>query len=101
MGRNGWLDSKSKTFRTKGLDISGIEKALKKDRFLRPIGLATEKEFGKTITQKEYMRKGRTTKGSGFATFGAVGFDALSFGVVPALRRINRRVQQRIKKVRR
>jgi hypothetical protein len=78
----GFLYSKRKTFRRKGVDISGVTKFLKGNKYLRPIGDALSKEYGKRISLKEYIRKG-SDKGK---------FEYTGFGMMMAVRRLNKRV---------
>jgi hypothetical protein len=91
MTTNGWIDRPLKRLkrfpRSSGINLVPIEHALKGDRFLRPIGQALKKEYGKRLTPAEYWRKSMTK----------YGMDSTSLGLSTILIRVNKRLKEQIR----
>ena len=87
----GWIDKPAKKLkrfpRSKGINIEPFEKLLEKGTYSKPLGLALEKEYGKRITPKEYIRKAETK----------AGIDIASMGLAQQIIRLNHRINQQIK----
>lgn len=93
MSECNWLDSKSKRgCQPRGLNVEPIEKFLiNKGGYAKPIGLAIKKEYGKRISTREWIKKGQIELNHEPALDEA-------FGMIGNLRRINRDINQQIKK---
>lgn len=74
--------------RSKGMNLVPVEHLLEQDRFLRPIGVAIEKEFGKRLTSKEYLKKAITKDG----------IDVLSLGLSQEMLRVNNQLKKQIRR---
>jgi len=92
MGKNGFIDSKSKRIRGTGLNIEPVEKFLIKHKGFggKPIGLALKQEYGKKISMMEFIHKAEWGKDKVF--------ESGSLGLASNLMKVNRRINQQIKK---
>jgi hypothetical protein len=93
---NGYIDlperrlTRKKFPKPRGINLEPTEHLLEKDRFFRPIGLALEKEYGKRISEMEFIRKAQTATP-------AHAIDITSLGVAEQAWRINKRINKQIK----
>ena len=76
---------KGKLSHRRGFNIKPLETAMERDKYLRPLGLALEKEFGSRISDKEIEHKlGAYTMRS----------DGFIFSVGKELWRLNKRINK-------
>ena len=89
-----WLDTKNKKgCKPRGLNIEGVEKFLiKKGGYAKPIGRAIKEEYGKTLTQKEWLTKGSRK------IDGDMAFDVTSLGLAENLMKVNNEIKEDIAK---